>query len=100
MRRVGVILLLLFEALWLNAFLPGHTRGVVKLADGGCCQPKTCCDTSRKSESGTPQPNGGQCAVCFFAARLANAPAFVMQVPPPALLDEAPVPQPTEVVSI
>ena len=99
MRRFGVILLLLFEVVWLNAFLPGHTRGVIALADAGesSCHTK-CCEKPQKPDQKSER--AGRCAVCFFAARLTVPATLDMTLPPLALVDEAPVPPAPQVISL
>ena len=85
LRRVGVILLILFEAVWLNAFLPGHTRGVITVGES-----TSCCATKHKDKKSEQQERAKHCAVCFFAAKLTAGPSLTIEVPPPAMLDEAP----------
>ena len=94
MRRAGVILLLLFEAVWLNAFLPGHTRGVVTIGES------TCCATKHKDKKSEQQERAKHCAVCFFAAKLSAGTSLTIELPPPARLDEAPPQHPTVLTSL
>ena len=94
MRRAGIILLLVFEAIWLNAFLPGHTRGVVTIGESACCASK---HKDKKSEQ---QERARHCAVCFFAARLTSSPPLVAELPPLAKLDEAPPQHPAALISL
>lgn len=70
--RLGPAVLLLYQFVFLNVILPGHTRGVVTL-DGkhsGC--PFCCCgEKSGKDSHGAPsQRDRDNCALCNFAARL------------------------------
>jgi hypothetical protein len=79
---------ILFQCVWLNAILPGHTRGVVTLPGtqkADARESHACCAGASESDSPdertppqapTPKQRGG-CAVCFFAAHMAT--------PPPAL---------------
>jgi len=79
---------ILFQCVWLNAVLPGHTRGVVTLPGSGdgdsraSVETHACCaglakTTDRKNDSPARKPASGSCAICFFAAHMAT--------PPPAL---------------
>ena len=97
MRRLSVILLLLFQAVFLNIVVPGHLRGVVTrsgktsirqlgdLACGGCCK-RLPADNGknapheRKSEP-TPQDRK-DCAICYVAALLNVPSAIVIELPP------------------
>jgi hypothetical protein len=94
MRRVGVILLVIFEAIWLNAFLPGHTRGIVTIGES------TCCASKHKDKKSEQQDRVKHCAVCFFAARLTSSPTLVIELPPLAKLDEAPPQHPIALTSV
>jgi hypothetical protein len=96
MRRAGVIALLIFEAVWLNAFLPGHTRGVITVAQTSCCAQK---DTPQKPQKQPLDQSAKCCAVCFFAARLTVTAAAIIELPPAALVDELPLPAPAAVAS-
>jgi hypothetical protein len=92
------ILLIAFQALWLNVVLPGHTRGAITLGGGGndaCCQvpvtAKACCKTGdathKKSAPTAPNDNRkARCAVCFFAARVVPPPVFDLTPAPLELL--------------
>jgi len=88
-RRLGSIALLVFQALWLNVVLPGHTRGIVTMpgweAKTGSSAVKSCC--AAESHSKETQPSSRQkaasCAVCFFAVHLFLPP--VIDLRPPAL---------------
>ena len=91
MRRRGLtIALLLFEALWLNVIVPGHTRGIVGLPGEQCAACETCADTScyrcsRTSQGDShKQPVGdpaAHCAICHFAARV-SLPVAIDLTPP------------------
>lgn len=108
------ILLLAFQAVWLGAIVPGHTRGVVALpgsgspaAGGGgsaCCAPveeRSChagggesrtagkSGTGGKGQPGTDDPaqRASHCAVCFFAVRMTLPPVVDLTAPPLELLD-------------
>lgn len=95
--RAGRIAFLVFQAVWLNAILPGHTRGLITLPGtppgGPSCHDAParpvadCCPSSTPSDPGKRPPVDANrlahCALCHFAARLA--------VPPP--VDFAPAPR-------
>src|SRR5690242_20355775 len=94
------IALLLFETVWLNAVVPGHTRGIVPLPGTGCaaCQTRSgqdgCCmdEEGRKPDaprhkSGDPAAN---CAICHFAARVTAPPFVDFTLPPMARVGSVP----------
>jgi hypothetical protein len=95
------ILLLAFQAIWLGAIVPGHTRGVVTLPGTdacGSCAPDTskvraCCVGKEQKSDGKQCPKGDPvkrascCAVCFFAARLSTPPPIDFYPPPLELLE-------------
>lgn len=74
---VGRILLIAFQAVWLNVVLPGHRRGIVVLpeAHSASCQdqPSGQCCENKKTDSQSPSRKS-RCAICFFAARLTLPP--------------------------
>ena len=85
------ITLLLFQALWLNVIVPGHTRGQVALPGESCdtCERRVAVDTCCEMEPGgkpreAPASKGDpalHCSICFFAARV-TAPEYVDLTPP------------------
>ena len=108
-RRWLHILVCLWQGLWLFVILPGHTRGQIVLpgyektpaaagdAKGGAelVARASCCSMRRDAPAGgkTPPVDRGRtenCAVCHFAARLSQAVAFVLFLPPPARLEILP----------
>jgi hypothetical protein len=70
--------LILFQLIWLNVILPGHTRGLVTIGQsceaktGGCCSHKP---ADPASKAPTPDQQK-RCAVCAFAAALSTPPAI------------------------
>jgi hypothetical protein len=87
---------ILFQCVWLNAVLPGHTRGVVTLPGTGgdanagraSVESHACCagaakKTDHNGDSPARKPAPGNCAICFFAAHMAT--------PPPAIDPPAPL---------
>jgi hypothetical protein len=97
--RAFRVAMIVFQAVWLNAILPGHTRGVVTLPGGPdeCAACATvvstatdrCCLTGNRHDLPTdgkvPISPGraGRCAICHFAARLTIPPTIDLR--PPAL---------------
>ena len=83
---------IIFQCVWLNAVLPGHTRGVVTLpgttdAQASRVEAHACCAGATKSDShdqrGPTPKQRDRCAVCFFAAHMATPPPAL--APPAAL---------------
>ncbi|HSI32139.1 MAG: hypothetical protein ACAI43_23350 [Phycisphaerae bacterium] len=104
LRRAAIFAFVLYQAFWLNAVVPGHTRGLVTVGCASCdspvahagaegqgaschaAKPKSrCCPKERAAALGEKQagkdsenkPTSGdraRCAVCFFAAGLTVAP--------------------------
>jgi hypothetical protein len=84
-RRAGTILLVLFQAFWLNVVVPGHTRGAVTLPGsgrsghalahaGGCCAAAGGAG-SRHGKKAPTADDRARCAICSFAASLSAPPA-------------------------
>ena len=69
MRRGGIIALIVFQSLWLNVILPGHTRGAITLP-GYKAESGTCCKHESPKKQIPTNDRASHCAVCFFAARL------------------------------
>src|SRR5688572_21391981 len=109
--RVGRIALLVFQAVWLNAFLPGHERGVVTLGgdpSASCHAPRKaaashgCCPTSKDDDSSNPSERGraGRCAVCHFAARLTPPPPVDLVPAPTGVAERRPAERVEHLVSL
>lgn len=110
MKRAGTILLLVFEAFFLNVVVPVHTRGVVTVPGTGpdgtqVRYARTGCCTAHRSPAGdgdrdnTPPPERqSRCAVCFFAASLSTPPAFEDMLESHGPCDVAAVPEPRGLV--
>jgi hypothetical protein len=74
MRRRGLCLvLLIFEALWLNVIVPGHRRGIVQLP-GACPLCAASPVHSSSSHTDSPASSPATCAICSFAAHLSTPP--------------------------
>ena len=101
--RPLAVFLLVYQALFLNVLLPGHTRGAITL-DGkhtACC---CCCGGERGPAGKVPavpsQRDRDHCAICNFAARVTPPEVFDLRLDPLGLLERLPVPAPTAVVSL
>jgi hypothetical protein len=100
MRRIGCLAFILYQALFLNVFVPGHTRGIVQLA-GSHAMPCCCGGDDSKQSSNDPQHDpqknnrAENCAICAFAARITIPPTIDLTLPPHARLgvvrDESPI---------
>ena len=101
MRRAFTIALLLFEALFLNVVIPGHTRGMIQLP--GSAPLPACCAAKHSDSKQTPAENDrtSHCALCAFAARITIPPTIDFAPPPTGLLAVLPPPtaQGVEVVA-
>lgn len=96
--------ILLWFVGWLVVFMPGHTRGIVKLPGtdaavaSSCCEPKPCCevttsgccDLGTSDENAPPQPTdpAQHCAICFLKAHLTDPPPITLYTPYLGVLDE------------
>jgi hypothetical protein len=91
MGRALRIVLLVFEALFLNVIVPGHTRGIIQLP--GSKSVVSCCECQCSKEKQTPQKNRAEnCAICNFAARVTIPPAIDFAPPPTGLVEILPPP--------
>jgi hypothetical protein len=97
--RCGRISLLVFQVVWLNVVLPGHTRGVIALPGSGDSVQKSagCCAKDHREEKSPAKPRAGACAVCFFAARLSFPDVIDLTPPALGLVDVVDVPRAAEV---
>ena len=110
--RVGSIALLVFQAAWLNAFLPGHERGVVTLGgddpSASCHASRNsapghgCCPTGKEDDGSNPSQDGraGRCAVCHFAAQLTPPPPVDLVPAPTGVAERLPAERVEHVVSL
>lgn len=104
MRRLSIILLVFFQAVFLNIVVPGHTRGIVamtgktsvrKIGDlfgggSGCCQ-------KRGGEESPGQPtrkDRENCAICYVAAALSTPEGIDLSLPVIGQIGLLPVPEP------
>jgi hypothetical protein len=88
---------LLFQAAWLNAIVPGHRRGAVALPGEACaaCQVahgNDCCpgmpdDAPARPAIPVSKDPAAHCAICYFAAMLSTPPAVDPSPPVHRLLE-------------
>jgi hypothetical protein len=99
---------LLFQALWLNVVLPGHSRGAVSVPGGGCEACRIGAEKSSCHQPSPSKPNGSDpapgdpashCAICYFAAMLSLPPAIDLSPPALRFLELRDVPIAERVVS-
>src|SRR3954468_3182846 len=90
LRRVGCILLIVWQVFCLNIFLPAHTRGAMTV--GKACGRQSCCSESAKQEKddkpASPSPDErSRCSVCYFAAGLSTPPVVLLDLKPSGWVD-------------
>lgn len=108
LRIAGILLFTLFQAIWLNVVLPGHTRGQIvmpgtpaEVADAGhsCCAADMPAPAGKKSD--LPSKNRvANCAVCAFAAHMTVPPAIDLTPRPTDLLCLLPEPRTQSVTTL
>jgi len=87
LRRAGILALVIFELIWLNVIIPGHTRGCVTMSCGcseaaGAPACPLCAAEAAKNSHHSPTPTDREhCALCFFAAHLSIPPAIDLSAP-------------------
>ncbi len=101
--RAGRILFILYQAIFLNIVLPGHTRGSITLtgksdnalqssaAGCSCCVRKN--DRTQKSNAPTPRDRAN-CAICHLAARITLPPTISFSLSPLGLVETLALPAP------
>lgn len=88
MRRSWCLAFLIYEALFLNVFIPAHTRGMVQLPGSHVAEP-CCCgmgETKKCPTEKDKQKRAENCAICAFAARLTIPAVIDLSLPPLARL--------------
>ena len=91
LRRAAILALVIFELIWLNVIIPGHTRGCVTMPCG-CSEGSAasaaavacplCAAAEAKGSHHSPTPADREhCALCFFAAHLSIPPAIDLSAP-------------------
>jgi hypothetical protein len=98
-KRAGIICLLIYQAIFLNVVLPGHTRGAITLTGNsklagiladGCCPRR---DRGHADKNKIPTPKDREnCALCHMAARITAAPAVNLTLPKLGLTELLSVP--------
>jgi hypothetical protein len=99
LHRSAALALLLYEAMFLNVLVPGHTRGAITLSGGAVA---SCCAShqSRSSQHVPTQKDRENCAVCNFAARMSTPPVISWTMPKLGLVQLLPFPPPSVATSI
>jgi hypothetical protein len=94
--RAARISLIVFQALFLNVVLPGHTRGIVTMSGAPPPAPSavTAAVTTITARNPRPTRTRAECAVCFFAARVTPPPVVDLRLTVLGLLEVRPVPPP------
>jgi hypothetical protein len=103
--RAGRIFLIVFQVVFLNVIVPGHTRGIITLSGrssvvgledlggGGCC---------RKGEGPAKSPTDkdrAECAICFLAARITPPAVVDLRLTSLGLLEVMPPVAPAAVIT-
>ena len=93
--RVAVAMLIVYQSLFLNVFVPSHTPTVVTV-DGSptahaCCHGGDESESRKTRDDNAPEPDRSRCAVCHLVARLAPAAAFDLKLPEHGLLEVLPL---------
>lgn len=83
-KRLALICLLVYQAIFLNIVLPGHTRGAVTMdGKGGAC--KACCASHHATENpaskNPTEKEKSNCAICHLAARIVAPPSIDLTLP-------------------
>jgi hypothetical protein len=106
------IAILLFEAVWLNIIVPGHTRGIVAFRSGtddcpicpACATRSTCPCCAGKVPAGSPRNptpvDRSNCAICQFMASLSLPPVYDYRPAAMQPLELLPIPQPPSRMSV
>jgi hypothetical protein len=104
--RLLRLAMLLFQAIWLNAIVPGHQRGLVGVPGERCAaghtNPGDCCAEMAASSGRRPaSPASGDpashCAICHFAAALLAPPPINLAPPPLEFLEILRLPSPAQI---
>ena len=100
--------IILFQFLWLNVVIPGHTRGMITVPGSFAnCAPEpsaeVCCPITAggdRDNENTPTPEQRRCcAVCYVAAGYTLPPIFQIDLTPADLIHDAPQRAVTQVAS-
>jgi hypothetical protein len=103
--RPFAMALLLYQVLFFNVFLPGHTRGSITLSGKHTADSSPCCccccghenpDTKKSDSKQVPsQRDKEECAICHFAARVLPTPVVSFVLPELGLLETRPLVSPS-----
>jgi hypothetical protein len=105
------IAILLFQAVWLNIIVPGHTRGIVAFPSGSgaqpacpaCAPPSACLCCGGRAPAKPPKDptpaDRANCAICQFMAHLSLPPLYDYRPAALQLLELLPISQPPSRVS-
>lgn len=89
---------ILFQLLWLNAVVPGHTRGAVTMpgsTPAAAREADSCCDESHHGKKQSPTPDQQKrCAVCYFAIGIHLPPVVSFDHLQLGLIGTLPIPPP------
>jgi len=94
--RIARVLLVGFQALFLNVIAPGHTRGIITLE----CKPSLSCCQTRSDPSKAPTPKDKtSCAICYVVARFTPPPVIDFRLTELGLREVVPLPPPQSIIS-
>ena len=100
--RPAAAVLLVYQALFLNVLLPGHTRGAVTL--DGKHTPACCCEGDPRPTERVPavpsRRDRDHCAICQFAAGLTPLLFFRITLADHGLLQRSPAAPPPTACSL
>jgi hypothetical protein len=92
---------LVFQLVWLNAIMPGHTRGAIPLpgSSPSCEGGHSCCAGRSQAGKKAPTPDEKRrCAICYFAAGLSLPPVVLLDHVVLGLVALLPLPPPVRPV--
>jgi hypothetical protein len=104
-RRPTAMLVLVFQAFFLNIVVPGHTRGIITITGrstvsglgdfgcGACCQSHSPGDSKQAPTS----KDRANCAICFLAAHYTPPPVIDFRLTLFGLAAILPFPKPLAV---
>ena len=102
--RPAAVFLLVYQTVFLNVVLPGHTRGAITLDGRHTGDRAVCCcgDVGDKPADDDRRPVPSQrdrdhCSICNFAARVVPPTLPDLRLVPLGLVDRLPSPRPATV---
>ena len=85
LRRASVIAFVIFELVWLNVIIPGHTRGAVTMPcaceHSDTAEACPLCAAAKTAHHVPTSRDREHCALCFFAAHLSIPPVIDLSAP-------------------